>query len=294
MTERERKSLIATGVIIAIAAIVAWAGSTHSVRIGNFPLFGLCIAIVFVIQWIGLAYGFSNRTEKYYDLTGSITYISVSALALWLSGSSDLRSVLLFALIAIWAVRLGSFLFLRIRADGKDGRFDEIKQSLPRFLVAWTLQGLWVTFSFGAALAAISSANKAPLGAIGIIGLIVWLVGFGIEVTADQQKKAFRQNPANKGNFITTGIWAWSQHPNYFGEIVLWLGVAIIAAPVLQGWQLLTLISPIFVYILLTRISGIPLLKHRSDEKWGGQPAYEQYKANTSVLVPRPPTNKSG
>ena len=114
--------------------------------------------------------------------------------------------------------------------------------------------------------------------------------GFAIEVVADRQKSQFRAAPENAGKFINVGLWSWSRHPNYFGEIVLWIGVAIIAAPILRGWQWLTMISPLFIILLLTRISGVPMLERRADEKWGGQPEYEDYKARTSVLILRPPS----
>ena len=127
------------------------------------------------------------------------------------------------------------------------------------------------------------------MGTLGWIGLLVWIIGFGIEVVSDQQKSRFRANPAHEGRFISTGLWAWSRHPNYFGEIVLWSGVALIAAPALQGWQYATLLSPVFVTILLTMGSGIPLLEERADQTWGGQADYEEYKSSTPVLVPRPP-----
>ena len=106
---------------------------------------------------------------------------------------------------------------------------------------------------------------------------------------ADLQKSRFRADPANRGRFISTGVWAWSRHPNYFGEIVIWVGVFVIAAPVLRGWQWVGILSPVFVTLLLTRVSGIPLLEKRADRQWGGRPEYEAYKARTSVLVPRPP-----
>ncbi|MFK7803615.1 MAG: DUF1295 domain-containing protein [Anaerolineae bacterium] len=290
MNEREKKALIAIPIIILIGAGLAFAGSQGGLTVGRFPLYALCIAIAFIINWIVFIHAYSNRTEKYFDLTGGITYLTVTVLAVVLSGSTDPRSLILAVIISVWALRLSTFLFRRIQADGHDGRFDELKHSFARFLFTWTVQGLWVSFSLAAGLAAITSANKADIGLIGAIGILVWIIGFGIEVTADNQKKQFRADPNNKGKFITGGLWSWSRHPNYFGEIVLWVGVALIALPVLRGWQYVTLISPIFVYLLLTRLSGVPLLEARSDEKWGGQEDYEAYKAKTPELMLWPPS----
>jgi len=192
-------------------------------------------------------------------------------------------------MVVIWAVRLGSYLFLRIRKAGADKRFDDIKPSFPRFLNTWTLQALWVTLTLAAALAAITSTQRVALGTVTAIGLVVWVVGIGLEAAADAQKSRFRADPANKGRFIHSGLWSWSRHPNYFGEILLWVGVAVVALPVLRGWQWVTLISPVFVALLLLRVSGVPMLEKAADEKWGGQADYEAYKARTPVLVPRPP-----
>ncbi len=291
MDENEKRAVKALPIIMVVGVSLALLGSWGGIRLSNgIPLYALCIGLAFVIQWIVFIPSFLNKTEKFYDLTGGITYITVAAVAVWLSGSTDFRSILIMALVMIWAARLSSFLFRRIQADGHDGRFDKIKISFPRLLFVWTLQGLWVSFSIAAGLAAITSVDKVPFGVIGTIGLIVWLIGFGFEAVADWQKKQFRADPANKGRFIENGLWSWSRHPNYFGEIVLWLGIAIIALPVLQGWQYVTLISPVFVYLLLTRLSGVPLLEARSDAKWGGQPDYEAYKERTPILFPRPPS----
>jgi steroid 5-alpha reductase family enzyme len=187
---------------------------------------------------------------------------------------------------------LGSFLFVRILQDGGDGRFDDIKPRFARFLATWTLQGLWVFLTLCAALAAITSRYAVPVGWIAALGAAVWICGFAMEVIADRQKREFRKNRAateGGAEFITTGLWAWSRHPNYFGEIVLWIGIAIIAAPALNGWQWVTMISPVFVTLLLTKVSGVPLLEARADAKWAGDADYEAYKRNTPVLIPRPP-----
>jgi steroid 5-alpha reductase family enzyme len=192
-------------------------------------------------------------------------------------------------MIIIWATRLGTFLFNRVQQSGKDDRFDEIKVSFSRFLLTWTLQGLWVTFTAAAAWAGITASVEKPLGWIALIGFIVWALGYFVELLADVQKSVFKANSDNKGKFINTGLWAWSRHPNYFGEIVLWIGVAIVALPVLRGWALLTLISPVWVILQLMVISGVPMLEKKADKRWGGQEDYETYKKNTPVLIPRPP-----
>ncbi|MEJ2485422.1 MAG: DUF1295 domain-containing protein [Anaerolineales bacterium] len=283
------KTLISIPIIVAIGAGVAAAGSQGGVLAFGLPLFALCVGLAFIIQWVAFVPAYLKQTEKFYDLTGSLTYLSVVAVALALNPAVDGRAWLLAGMVAVWSIRLGSFLFLRIQAAGEDRRFREIKKSFARFLRAWTLQGLWVVFSLSAPLAAITSEKKVELGGFALVGFLVWLLGFGIEVTADRQKSKFKQDPANKDRFIHTGLWAWSRHPNYFGEIMLWIGVMIITLPVLSGWQWVSLISPVFITLLLTRISGVPMLEARADEKWGGQPDYEAYKANTPVLILRPP-----
>lgn len=289
MEKADRTALISIPIAVLVALGVAMAGGAGGVTMLGMPLFAVCVLLAFLIQWLVFIPSYLMHYEGLFDLTGSLTYITVAVLAVALSGHADERSILLLVLVLIWAGRLGSYLFMRIRKAGKDARFDELKTSFWRFLNTWTLQGLWVSLTLAAALAAITTTNRRPLGAFAAIGLLVWVFGFGMEAAADWQKSRFRANPANKGRFIHTGLWAWSRHPNYFGEITLWVGVAIIALPVLRGWGWVTLISPVFVMLLLTRISGVPLLEKRADEKWGGQPDYEAYKANTPVLVPRPP-----
>jgi steroid 5-alpha reductase family enzyme len=288
MKKADRNSLLAVLLSVLVGLGVAWAGSQGGGTVMGIPVFALAVGMAFVIQWLVFIPSYLLRNESFYDLTGSITYISVTVVALLLSPEIDGRSILLLALVVIWAVRLGTFLFRRIRRAGKDARFDELKTSFFRFLLTWTLQGLWVSLTLAAALAAITTTTRKGLDIFALIGFLVWALGFAFEVAADAQKSRFRADPANKGKFIQTGVWAWSRHPNYFGEIVLWIGVAIIALPILRGWQWIALISPVFVTLLLTRVSGVPILEKRADEKWGGQDEYEAYKKRTPVLIPRP------
>jgi steroid 5-alpha reductase family enzyme len=287
MKRTDRNALVAIPIVVLIGIGVAAAGSQNSIRVDGIPLFALTVGLAYLIQWLAFIPAYLLQTEKFFDLMGSITYITVAIVAVLFSPEVDGRSILLLAMVGVWAARLGTFLFRRIHKAGKDARFDEIKPSFFRFLNTWTIQGLWVTFTLAAALAAITSTTRQELGFFALIGFLIWLFGFGIEVVADTQKSRFRADPVNKGRFINTGLWARSRHPNYFGEIVLWIGVAIIALPVLQGWGWVTLISPVFVTLLLTRVSGVPMLEKRADEKWGGQEDYEAYKARTPVLIPR-------
>ncbi len=290
MAERSAaENIIPIIIAVVVGAAIAWAGSDGGIRVGSIPVFALCAFLAFAINWLAFVPAALTQTEHYYDLVGGISYVTVTVVAVVLSGPLDLRATLVAGMVLIWSIRLSGFLFIRISKAGNDSRFDEIKTRPLQFLLAWTLQGLWVLLTAGAALAVITGGVRKPLGLIGAIGLAIWLAGMLIEITADQQKSRFRKDPANQGKFIRTGLWAWSRHPNYFGEIVLWIGMAIVAIPVLQGWQWATLISPVFVYLLLTRVSGVPMLEDKADERWGGQDDYEDYKRRTPELVLKPP-----
>lgn len=287
MKESDRKALIILPVVVVIGALVAVAGSQGGAAVGGWPLFGLAVAAAFLIQWLVFIHAWKAQTEKYYDFTGALTYISITLFLVLLSPNMDARAWLLAAMVAVWAGRLGTFLFRRVSRHGKDDRFDEIKPSFVRFLNTWTVQGLWVVLTAAAAWIAITGSTRVALDWWALAGVVVWAVGFGIEVVADNQKGRFKADPANEGRFISTGLWAKSRHPNYFGEIVLWIGVLLIAVPVLQGWQWVALISPVFVALLLTKASGIPMLEKKAERKWGGQADYEAYKTNTPVLIPK-------
>jgi len=284
----DAQAWIGSAVAVLLGAGMAWAGSQGGLGWQGWPVFALCGLLAFTVQWLVFVPSFIGRTEHYFDLTGALTYLGLVAGALAV-GHGDARAVLLAALVAAWALRLGGFLFLRVKQDGADGRFDQIKHSFPRFLMTWTIQGLWVFLTLAAALAAMTGPQAVPLGPLAALGAALWAIGFTVEVVADAQKRAFKRDPANAGRFITTGLWAWSRHPNYAGEIVLWTGVALIAAETLSGWRWLALVSPLFVYGLLTRVSGVPLLEARGRRRWGKDPAYQAYVQRTPVLWPRPP-----
>jgi len=281
----------AANVVLAllIGSSIAWAGSTHGQHLGSFPLFALGIFLAFAIQWTAFIPAYYYRTERYYDLCGSMTFLVIATSAYLLNQKEDWRSFILFFLVVVWAIRLGSHLFLRICQTGSDSRFDQIKIDFWQFFLVWTLQGLWVCVTLSAALAAITTVKTTALGISALLGMIIWIAGFSIEWVADEQKKRHRQDPRMHGRFIRSGLWAWSRHPKYFGEILVWTGIALISCPALEGVQLLTLLSPVFVYLLITRVSGIPILENKADKKWGGDLDYERYKSQTPLLFMRPP-----
>jgi steroid 5-alpha reductase family enzyme len=275
--------LLAVGLPLAVTGLANPSGAT----INGWPAAPTLALGAFVIQWLAFIPARLLQTERFYDLTGSATYIAVTlgavVAASELTGAQKLIAIMIF----IWAVRLGSFLFRRIHAAGGDQRFDQIKISSSRFFVAWTLQGTWVVMTSCAAVAAILSPEQPHLGFVFILGALMWVTGFVIEVIADRQKSRFREDPANGGQFICTGLWARSRHPNYFGEILLWSGITMMAVPYLSGSQWVVVVSPLFVYALLTRISGIPTLAKRGQQLWGEDPAYQEYLNNTPRLFPR-------
>ena len=274
---------------ILIGYLIALAGSQGSAEYAGLSLFAICASVSYLLHWIIFVPSFIGQTEHYFDLTGTISYLTAIALGFYLNPSSDPRDLLIGVLITIWAIRLGTFLFTRVKKDGKDKRFTVMKTQFVWYLMTWTIGGCWVFITMAAGLAAITSNTTVALGWPALVGTLLWIIGFSIEIIADKQKRDFKKDTSKDKEFITTGLWAWSRHPNYFGEIILWIGVTIIAYPVLVGWQLCTLISPIFVYVLLTRISGVPLLENRAIKKWGSDPEYTSYLERTPVLIMRKP-----
>lgn len=280
------KAIGFTLIALLLGAGIGWAGSQGGASYGGLPLFAIAGIVIYLIHWLIFIPSYIHQTEHYFDLTGGIAYLSALGATALLQPALDTRGLALCLLIAIWAIRLGGFLFMRVKRAGSDSRFDLIKIDFFRFLLTWTLSGTWVYVTMAAGLAAVSSTDSPPLDAFFAAGLALWLAGFAFEVTADAQKTRFRADPANKDRFISGGLWSISRHPNYFGEIVLWIGIAVIAFPALSGWQYLTLISPVFVIFLLTRVSGINMLERAAKKRWGEDPAYQAYLDSTPALVP--------
>jgi steroid 5-alpha reductase family enzyme len=280
---------IAAGVFI-FTKLYADAISFNSVELSGVNLVGHLLVMVFIIQWIAYIPAFIFKTEKFYDLTGSLTYITAISYALYstnTSQSTDLGSLIIGAAIIIWAVRLGSFLFMRIHKDKKDGRFDSIKTSFSQFFMTWTLQGMWVFICSSAALVAIANPMGVVINSIFFGGLALFVLGFAVEVIADNQKTKFRSIPENKDQFINEGLWARSRHPNYFGEITLWTGITVMGISTFEGMNYLAIFSPIFSYLLLVYVSGVRMLEFRGHKKWGHLDEYNSYKKNTPKLIPK-------
>ena len=282
------KNLFLSLIIIVFAFVLTTFVDQNSVSYGSLSLFLLCTIIIFILQWIVFIPSYLLSTEHFFDLTGSITFITVSILAFLMNDFKNLRQWIVLILILIWALRLGSFLFLRIRKAGEDSRFTTIKKDFSVFFLTWNLQGLWVLFTLFGALTILTSNNNSNFGILDIIGVLIWIIGFVIEVLSDRQKSEFKNNKSNAGQFIQSGLWKYSRHPNYFGEILIWTGMAVIGITIYSGLGWLGLISPFFVFVILNYISGVRLLEKQANERWGSNNAYQSYKQKTPVLFPNP------
>ena len=246
------------------------------------------VLFAFIIQWVLFVPAFLFKTEKFYDISGSFTYISIISYVYYQSyllKGFNLGNLILVFFIGFWAVRLGSFLFLRIHKAGEDKRFRLIKRSPTQFFMTWTFQGMWVSLCSACALTAMASDQGLIINNWFYIGSFLFLFGIAIEIIADYQKTIFRKDEKNKDNFIKTGLWALSRHPNYLGEIILWLGVSVISFSSLSDWQYITLISPIFTYLLLVHISGVRILESNGKKKWGHLKNYNEYIDKTPMLL---------
>ena len=284
------RDILGSVVSIAVAIAFAWAGAQNGPTILGFPALLFIVSIGFLIHWVIFIPSYFMRTEKFYDITGTIAYLAMISTSVYVvsstAGALAFRSKVVVVMVIVWAMRLGLFLFIRVLKVGEDSRFEDAKNSFVTFLMFFNISGLWVFLTTANALTLILNNSDLFGDFQFFVGLTIWIIGFSFEVIADEQKRRFRKKTENHGMFIVSGLWSISRHPNYFGEILIWTGMAIISLPVLSGWQYATLISPVFVVLLLTRISGVNLLEESADKKWGHLDNYQNYKKNTAVLVP--------
>ena len=199
-------SLLVVGLCTALSCALAYLTADPAARLLGLPALVSLAVLALAVQWLMFVPAYIAQTEHYYDLTGSATYLVVVWLAVWAAGAGGpgARTLLLATLVSIWALRLGSFLFRRVRQSGKDGRFDEIKPDWARFLVAWTLQGVWVFVTLIAALIAMTSTSTPSVDAWAVAGTLIWALGFGIEALADAQKAASKRMPPTPENSSTS------------------------------------------------------------------------------------------
>jgi len=283
-------TIVVLSVFVIVFLIVSAVGN-NSVSFSGYSGVLYCAVICIGMQWVAWIPASMAKTERFYDITGGLTFLAVVGFSLWAGAQSEatsLRELIVSLLVVIWSLRLSSFLYFRIHRTGKDGRFDRLKTSPIRFLVPWTIQGLWVFLTMIVVIVINSQADSAPaLGIWDALGLSIWLLGFSIEVIADNQKTAFNSEPNNQGKWIESGLWAYSRHPNYLGEILLWTGIACFGIPCFTGLERFAWISPVFIYLLLTKLSGIPILDKRALEKWSDDIEYQKYRENTPALFPQ-------
>mmetsp|Transcript_6007 Transcript_6007/g.18876 ORF Transcript_6007/g.18876 Transcript_6007/m.18876 type:complete len:279 (+) Transcript_6007:86-922(+) len=238
-----------------------------------------CAVAVAMQLAVYLVDGLPNRTERCYDLSGSATHVCVVVMAVLLAPRKTPRHLLASFAAVVWAARLGTYLFLRIAKDKRDGRFDKLRHNAVGFLAAWTIQALWVVVVELPVLL-LARDEDAGLSVRDGLGLALWLAGFVLELVADTQKFAFRCEHPDA--FVHTGVWRFSRHPNFAGEIAAWVGLAIVASPTTYAAWL----SPAFTALLLTKGTGIPPLEKAAQARYGGDPAFVHYTAHTSVLLP--------
>ena len=278
-------------ICILIAYLVSIAGAQNGPSFNNYPILVICMSLSFIIHWTIFIPSYIFKTEKFYDITGTVAYISIlltSAYLLNIIHQEGLltRSLLLIFFVMIWALRLGLFLLFRVINIGEDKRFEDAKKSFSKFFMFFNISALWVFLTIVNVLTMIINNSDSVTGLFFITGFSISIIGFIIEVVADKQKRNFRINSSNKSQFISSGLWSISRHPNYFGEIMIWIGISVTTFPILIGWQFITLISPIFVIFMLTKVSGINLLEASADDRWGADKKYQDYKDKTSVLIP--------
>lgn len=283
--------------VIGLVQLLGWLGKGESDPFLKGGLTVLQTTAIFasLIQIIAFVPAWWFQTEKFYDLTGSSTYIicifysfaaGYQEAHIRLGKPLDGRAIAATCMVTIWALRLGYFLFSRILSSKKDGRFDTLKADPITFFVVWNIQGLWVFLGCLPSFILNSTQAGTPFVWTDALGGALFGIGLFLEAVSDHQKSVFNSKPENRGKWIDFGLWRYSRHPNYFFEWTLQFGLFLLCMAEFEGTQWIAVCSPVFIAILLAFISGVPLLEKRADEKWGSNPDYQKYKRSTSVCIP--------
>lgn len=224
-------------------------------------------------------------TDKLTDLSYALTFMLLASVGYATSDMTTAHKIVLF-MVLVWAVRLGGFLFYRIRKQKRDKRFDEMRGSLIKFGRFWLLQGVSVFIVLTSSILFWRVENPT-INSLSWLGLLVFLTGLVIEAIADWQKQKFSAKAKNKNRWIDVGLWSRSRHPNYLGEMLVWTGVYVFVFSSLSGAErVVGLASPLYITILLLFVSGIPLLEKAADARWGEDKEYHEYKKRVPVLLP--------
>ncbi|XP_055935636.1 uncharacterized protein LOC129965613 [Argiope bruennichi] len=250
--------------------------------------------ITLAMQLIFFIVAATFQFDKVTDFAGGVNFIIIAILTLVLSETYELRQIMVTTFVCLWGIRLSGFLFYRILRIGRDKRFDDRRSNVIRFAVFWTFQAIWV-FTVSLPVIFINSPRKVsrdvnppPMTALDIAGTVMFAVGFLCEAISDIQKYKFKGNSTTKDRWCDAGLWKYSRHPNYFGEILLWWGIFVIAANTLRGPEWIAVLSPVFTSAILLFLSGLPLLERSADERYRTIEEYRNYKMNTSPLIPLP------
>jgi steroid 5-alpha reductase family enzyme len=247
---------------------------------------GWMLVLSLVINALMFLIAFRLRSDKLTDVSYALTFIILASFDI-ARATCNYYSLIGISLIYLWSLRIGGFLLYRVIRAGRDRRFDDIREHFWQFAKFWLGQAVTVWILMVPAGLGLATHNTWHTTAI--IGIIVWLTGFVLEAVADLQKYRFTHTPANKDHWIDSGVWHYSRHPNYLGEILVWVGIYAYLVPALSPVnRLISVISPLFITVLLLFVSGIPILEKSADRRWGSEPAYRDYKRTTSLLVPLP------
>lgn len=242
----------------------------------------------FIIQIIFFIYAALFKTDKVTDLSYGLTFILVTLFALFQNQTYFTYQLIVTSLITLWGIRLAGYLFIRIIKTKRDKRFDGIRENFFKFAQFWFFQAIAVWAISLPSTYLHSLKVDFQLNTVMILGILIWLVGIITETIADAQKFKFKNNSKNKGKWIESGIWKYSRHPNYFGEMLCWWGIFIISIPFQSGLSWLTITGPVFITYILLFATGIPTLEKKYNQRYKDNKDYQKYKKETNLLIPLP------